>query len=62
MVLEPGVALTLQDVIDQLATSGVARYMLPERLEIVEALPRNPTGKVSKRACVEALRGAGRTR
>jgi acyl-CoA synthetase (AMP-forming)/AMP-acid ligase II len=29
--------------------------MLPERVEIVESLPRNATGKVLKRACVEAL-------
>jgi acyl-CoA synthetase (AMP-forming)/AMP-acid ligase II len=29
--------------------------MLPERLELVGALPRNTNGKVLKRACVDAL-------
>ena len=31
--------------------------MLPERLEIVAALPRNPTGKPLKRELVQQFRG-----
>lgn len=61
IVPEPDARLTLPDVIAQLTAAGVARYMLPERLEIVALLPRNPTGKVLKRVCVAALQQAGRT-
>ena len=39
---------TLDDLVGHLRASGVASYKHPERLEIVEALPRNPVGKVTK--------------
>ncbi len=55
LVPEPGVLPTLESLTEQLTAAGVARYMLPERVEIVESLPRNATGKVLKRACIEAL-------
>jgi acyl-CoA synthetase (AMP-forming)/AMP-acid ligase II len=55
VVLEPGVSLTLESAIEQLARVGVAKFMLPERLEVLDALPRNATGKVLKRSCVEML-------
>lgn len=50
-----GVALSLQDLVAQLDAAGVARYMWPERLEIVDALPRNLTGKVLKRELIRTL-------
>ncbi len=28
---------------------GVATYKLPERLEVVNAIPRNPVGKILKK-------------
>jgi non-ribosomal peptide synthetase component E (peptide arylation enzyme) len=31
-----------------LEDAGVAKFKWPERVEAVEALPRNPTGKVEK--------------
>lgn len=43
----PGVGLTLPDL-EQFLTERLARYKHPKVLEIVEALPRNPAGKVLK--------------
>jgi non-ribosomal peptide synthetase component E (peptide arylation enzyme) len=31
-----------------LGTGGVARFALPERLHLIDALPMTPTGKVRK--------------
>lgn len=41
-------AITLDEVSRHLRTAGLSARKLPEQLEIVEALPRNPTGKVQK--------------
>ncbi len=43
------VTLVLDDLVSFLEEKGVARYKHPERLEIVEAIPRNPVGKVLKK-------------
>lgn len=40
--------VTLEDLVGFLKTQGVAVYKLPERLEIVQAIPRNPIGKILK--------------
>jgi fatty-acyl-CoA synthase len=40
-------SLTLEDLRD-VAGRSLARYKLPTRLEVVDALPRNPAGKVLK--------------
>jgi non-ribosomal peptide synthetase component E (peptide arylation enzyme) len=45
-VLKPGAALDLEDVKAFLEGKGVARFKWPERLEIIERLPRNPLNKV----------------
>jgi fatty-acyl-CoA synthase len=48
IALSPGVeAPTLQELRD-FTGKRLARYKLPKRLEILPALPRNPTGKVLK--------------
>jgi fatty-acyl-CoA synthase len=48
IALAPGVeAPTLQELRD-FTGARLARYKLPKRLEILDALPRNPTGKVLK--------------
>jgi acyl-CoA synthetase (AMP-forming)/AMP-acid ligase II len=39
---------TLDQVIALMREHGVASYKLPERLELIDALPRNPVGKVIK--------------
>nr|WP_272917804.1 class I adenylate-forming enzyme family protein [Nocardioides flavescens] len=46
---------TLESVIERLRTHDVATFKLPERLEVVDALPRNPVGKVLKRELRERL-------
>jgi len=45
--LKPGHTLDLEGL-REWATERLARYKLPTRLEIVDALPRNPAGKVLK--------------
>ncbi len=45
---DPLLGLTLADVVAHLTAAGLMRQKLPERLELVDALPRNPTGKVLK--------------
>ena len=42
-------APTLDDLIERLSGEGVAKFKWPERLEVVEALPRNAIGKILKR-------------
>jgi len=54
----PGTSLSFGSLIEQLSAAGVARFMWPERLELVEALPRNPTGKVLKGELVRLLLAA----
>lgn len=48
-------APTLASVIARLREAEVATFKLPERLELVDALPRNPVGKVVKRELRERL-------
>ncbi|TDP91013.1 class I adenylate-forming enzyme family protein [Labedaea rhizosphaerae] len=49
VVPEAFATLTLDMVVAYLREAGVASFKLPERLEVVAELPRNPTGKVAKR-------------
>ena len=49
VVPTPGTSVALQDVIDVMETAGVARFKLPERLVIVDAMPRTPIGKIDKK-------------
>ncbi len=54
----PGTEPALEDVVAYLRARQVASFKLPQRLELVEALPRNPVGKVLKRALRERIGGA----
>lgn len=49
VVLNEGQELTLEQAIAFLLERQIAKYKLPESLVIVDALPRNPVGKVLKR-------------
>ena len=49
VVPAPGATPTLEDVVAHLRELDVASYKLPERVEVVSELPRNPVGKVLKR-------------
>ncbi|ANR93084.1 class I adenylate-forming enzyme family protein [Mycobacterium avium] len=48
VVARPGVAVTLSSVFEHCQARGLSKHKTPERLEIVDALPRNSTGKVLK--------------
>jgi acyl-CoA synthetase len=48
VVLKPGETLTLDDVRAHFAEAGVARQKTPERLAVLDDLPRNASGKVLK--------------
>ena len=47
IALVPGGQVTLEEV-REFAGQSLARYKLPQRLHVVDELPRNPTGKVLK--------------
>jgi acyl-CoA synthetase (AMP-forming)/AMP-acid ligase II len=48
VVLRPAAALSLTDIRAHFSVTGTARHLTPERLEIVDDLPRTATGKVRK--------------
>ena len=60
VALKPGASLSLEEL---RAWGGeqLARYKLPRELRLVEALPRNPTGKVLKNRLREADRDQAAT-
>ena len=59
VALKPGAGMTLE-ALQSFARSRLAGYKLPRELRLVEALPRNPTGKVLKARLREANRPADR--
>jgi acyl-CoA synthetase (AMP-forming)/AMP-acid ligase II len=63
IILRPGATVTLDDVIDFMK-NDIAKYKLPQHLELFETFPLGPTGKVLKRDLteeVEARRKAAAT-
>lgn len=48
-VLAEGQTLDRQAMIDHLHAADIAQYKIPKHLHVVDALPRNPVGKVLKR-------------
>lgn len=48
VVEEDGLSPTLEEVCDYLLGQGLSRHFLPERLEVVETLPKTPSGKIRK--------------
>jgi cyclohexanecarboxylate-CoA ligase len=48
VVARSGKRITMKDVRSFLADDGIAKQFWPERLEIVEQMPRTPTGKIQK--------------
>lgn len=50
-----GESVTLDDIRAHLMKSDIAAYKLPERLELADALPRNPLGKVLRRQLREMI-------
>ena len=56
-VLHEGRSLDLDGVREHFAALGAARQKAPERLVVVDALPRTPAGKVRKHVLREEVRG-----
>jgi acyl-CoA synthetase (AMP-forming)/AMP-acid ligase II len=52
VVLVPGVEVAPAEL-EALAAENLARYKRPVRIEVVDALPRNPLGKVQRASLVE---------
>jgi 2,3-dihydroxybenzoate-AMP ligase len=53
VVLRPGKTLTLQELTSFLMEKEIARFKLPERLEVLDGLPLSRFGKVMKQALIE---------
>ncbi|GAB4177367.1 MAG: class I adenylate-forming enzyme family protein [Thalassobaculales bacterium] len=56
-VLRPGAALTLEQLCAFLEERGVARFKWPERLVILERLPRNPLAKLLRGELAKLAQG-----
>lgn len=56
-VTKAGAMLTLEQIVEHFAESGLAKQKTPERLILVDALPRTATGKVQKEVLRKQLRG-----
>jgi len=55
VILRGGHSLTLKALVDFLGAKEIARFKLPERLEVLGELPVSAFGKVSKKALVEMV-------
>ena len=55
VVLAPGATLDLPTVVGRLKASGLATYKLPERLEVLDALPATASGKIQKHEIIRRL-------
>jgi non-ribosomal peptide synthetase component E (peptide arylation enzyme) len=50
VVLKPGSALSFEEMIDFLKAQGAGVMLLPERLEIIDELPKTTVGKIDKQS------------
>jgi len=48
--------ITLSDITSFMKEKGIAVYKLPERLEFIDAIPRNPVGKILKKELRQDIR------
>ncbi|MGH7308847.1 MAG: AMP-binding enzyme [Candidatus Rokuibacteriota bacterium] len=55
VVPRPGQGVTLPELVRHLSEAGIARFKLPERVELVGELPLSPFGKVSKVALTKRI-------
>jgi len=55
VIPRPGEMLTFKELIDFLLTKGIAKFKLPERLEIVDSFPLSNVGKILKRTLREQI-------
>ncbi len=55
VVLKTGATLTFDGMVQSLKERGAGVLLLPERLEIVDDLPKTEVGKIDKKALVRAI-------
>ncbi|MDB5913161.1 MAG: AMP-dependent synthetase and ligase [Ramlibacter sp.] len=55
VILKPGAALALPELVEFLKAQEIARFKMPERLEVVNDFPVSTFGKVSKKALGEMI-------
>jgi acyl-CoA synthetase (AMP-forming)/AMP-acid ligase II len=55
VVFKPDQKTSLSEIHDFLKAKDIAAYKLPKKLVIVEAMPRNPVGKILKRVLKEKI-------
>jgi 2,3-dihydroxybenzoate-AMP ligase len=55
VILKPAAQLSLEELVDYLQSHEIARFKLPERLELVDSFPLSTFGKVSKKDLVERV-------
>jgi 2,3-dihydroxybenzoate-AMP ligase len=56
VIPKPGTSLSLEELASFLLAKGIAKFKLPERLELLEEFPMTRVGKVSKRHLVELVK------
>ncbi|TDA67528.1 MAG: hypothetical protein D9V47_10735 [Clostridia bacterium] len=56
VVPKPGETITYEEILEQFRVKKMANYKMPERIEIIEALPRTPTGKIRKNVLRDMIR------
>jgi 2,3-dihydroxybenzoate-AMP ligase len=61
VILRPGASLTHAELISFLQAKQIAKFKLPERLEVVESFPLTSVGKVSKKDLRADIAGKLRT-
>lgn len=54
-ILRQGCGLTLEELLGFLQERAIARFKMPERLEVVEEFPISPAGKILRRELREAV-------
>ena len=55
VILKAGQSMTLEDLIAFLMTKKIAKFKLPERLEVVDEFPISPAGKILRRDLRERI-------
>jgi 2,3-dihydroxybenzoate-AMP ligase len=55
VILKAGKSLTLQELVAYLQTKEIAKYKMPERLEVMSDFPLSKFGKVAKNVLVEIV-------
>jgi 2,3-dihydroxybenzoate-AMP ligase len=55
VILRPGAGLSLKELVDFLKEKEIAKFKLPERLEVLDDFPMSTFGKVSKKVLSEMV-------